>query len=146
MQPSTRVYIWSSTRVSVKDLSTKSTIVWAEEISMAVSVCRLPELKLLAPLHLTIHFCQLSMGVEGILGLRLVRLCFEQVNQKCDISLVLRTTKTKLFFSYLIIHHGSDQSIYQSKMDWVILCQYNHQKILNMYTSIFIEDLKPKGQ
>ena len=57
------------------------------------------------------------MGVEGILGLRLVRLCFEQVNQKCDISLVLRTTKTKLFFSYLIIHHGSDQSIYQSKMD-----------------------------
>ena len=55
---------------------------------MEVSVCRLPELKLLAPLHLTIHFCQLSMGVEGILGLRLVRLCFEQVNLKGGISLV----------------------------------------------------------
>ena len=56
------------------------------------------------------------MGVEGILGLRLVRLCFEQVNLKGGISLVFRTTKTKLFFSFLIIHHVSDQSIYQSEM------------------------------
>ena len=47
---------------------------------MEASVFRPPELKLLAPLHLTIHFCQLSMGVEWTLGPQPSRHSFEQVN------------------------------------------------------------------
>ena len=58
----------------------RSKIVWVEGISMEASVFWPPELKLLAPLHLTIHFCQLSMGVESTLGPQPTRHSFEQIN------------------------------------------------------------------
>ena len=47
---------------------------------MEASVFRTPELKLLTPLHLTIYFCQLSMGVEWTLGPQPARQSFEQIN------------------------------------------------------------------
>ena len=57
----------------------RSKIAWVEGTSMEASVFRPPERNILAPLHLTIHFCQLSMGVESTLGPQPARHSFEQV-------------------------------------------------------------------